>query len=70
MRAHDIEGVVGTEPCARKVMTLAARDSTGQRWGWPERPCPIVSLRTPFFCWVKVRVTKVAAGRSASGQRK
>ena len=35
--------------------------------GWPDRPWPMVSLRTPFFCWVNVRETNVEARISASG---
>ena len=53
---------------ARTRDAMAA--STGHKCGCPERPWPMVSLRTPFFCWVKVSVANVAAKMSASEQER
>ena len=60
--------VVAVAPDRRRSTTRAARTPTKHKSGWPERPWPIVSLRTPFFCSMNVSATKVAARRSASGQ--
>jgi hypothetical protein len=54
---------------ARREMSREMTQITGQMAGSPERPCPVVSLRTtPFFWQVKVRTTNVAAWRSGIGQ--
>ena len=62
--------VSGVAPWTRSARARSTNAWTGQRDGWPERPCPMRSLRTPFFCCLKVRVTNVEARRSGSGHVK
>ena len=62
-----LRGVIGVAPAARSWRMRRASAATGQRVGWPLRPCPKVSPRTPFFCEVNVRVTKVAETMSGGG---
>ena len=66
-RTISIKGVAGVAGRVRSAITLATRQRTGQRWGSPERPCPIFSPRTPFIWRVKVSEAKVAALRSGIG---
>eukprot|EP00980_Cylindrotheca_fusiformis_P020653 scaffold7703_cov127-Cylindrotheca_fusiformis.AAC.2 len=50
---------------SQRTRRAAAR--TGQKEGLPLRPWPITSPRTPFFCVVNSRVTKVAERRRWGG---